>query len=117
MWRARSLLFPKPDAGGPRSKWLQTVGNAGGLPSFAAAVLLLCQTSTPAARFDVAWLFIALWAVGIGLALGGVRFGRGAGRQAAWLSLATLLVLLLALAVVRASQWEEIYLFWQRRLE
>lgn len=48
-----------------------------------------------------------------GLALAGVRFGRGGGRFAAWIVLGVLSLLFLAVLASGVARWEEVLWYWR----
>ena len=52
--------------------------------------------------------------IAFGLALGGVRFGKGGGRFAAQAALGLLSLLLVAVLAASHARWEQVYWYWRR---
>jgi hypothetical protein len=56
----------------------------------------------------------AVWTgIAFGLAVGGVRFGKGGGRLAAWVALGVLSFLLLAVLAASLVRWEQVLWYWR----
>jgi len=78
---------------------VRRLGDAEGWAALACAAFVLLARVTPAGRFQLPWLWMAVWAMGTGFGIGGIRFGGRAGRSAGIAAVVVLGVVLLALAI------------------
>ena len=87
MWRLRS------------ASWVRILGDVEGWVALACTVAVLTAQTTVADRFKVGWLWLFLWAFGIGTGIGGMRFGGPVGRIVGGLATVLLGACLIALVV------------------
>jgi hypothetical protein len=91
----------------PQKPWVRLLGNVEGWIGLACTVVVLLAPTTSADRFNVRWLWIGLWAVGMGAGVGGLRFGHPSGRLAGGIAVtllgAALLLLMLPGMISRQS--------------
>jgi hypothetical protein len=92
------MLQPRP------RPWQRFLGNVEGCLAAVCAVVVFTAQTTPAHRFQVPWLWMCFWALGIGCGVGAVRFGGPSARLAGGLSAGILTVALVVLAVVKSVQ-------------
>lgn len=81
----------------PQRPWVQRLGDVEGGIALVCTIVVLTWQTTPADRFTIPWLWIAVWAVGMGTGLGGVRFGASFGGCAGAVALSVLGLLLIAI--------------------
>jgi len=100
----------------PKSAWRTLAGNIEGYLAFAATLLVFHVPVTPGTREEATYTASILHGLGIGLGIGGVRFGEGIGRIAAWMALAFLVPLFVVLVALALADWEQVCSYWQRQL-
>jgi hypothetical protein len=86
--------------------WLRRLGDLEGCAAVVCAVIVFTAQTTPAQRFEVPWLWMAVWALGVGCGVGAVRFGSPLAQFAGGVAAAALVVVLLALAVIKLTHVE-----------
>lgn len=84
--------------------WRRFLGNVEGCLAAVCAVVVFTAQTTPAQRFQLPWLWICVWALGIGFGFGAVRFGAPPARLAGGLSAGLLVATLVVLVVVKFTQ-------------
>lgn len=81
----------------PRTGWTRFLGNVEGWAALICTVAVLTAQTTPAARYNIPWLWMTLWATGIGAGIGGIRFGGPSGKLVGGIAVVLLGLALIAL--------------------
>jgi hypothetical protein len=89
---ARNCFLPGPP-------WNRRLGDAEGCCAVVCAILVFNIPRTVAYRFEIPWLWMNVWALGIGFGVGALRFGGPLARIAGGVSVAVLVRLIAVMAV------------------
>jgi len=95
--------------GDPRKRsFSRAFGTAEGVLALCCLGWVMMSSSTPASRFDVPWGLIVVWASGLGLGVGALRFGGRVGRLAGCIAVTFLGALLLIFVFIYVSSFMRI---------
>lgn len=87
----------------PRRRWLTVLGTVEGYLSLFVTFVALVLPVSPGNERLVTVIGVTLIGVGLGLAIGGIRFGTASGRGVAWVSLVVLSIIVIALLARKPS--------------
>jgi hypothetical protein len=89
------------------------LGTIEGYIALACSAIVLFAQTTPAQRFQVPWLFMGVWAAGLGFGVGSIRFGSPGGRRAGAIALLLLGGALVLLVLLKgAFAWDSVVEYW-----
>ena len=83
----------------PPPRWITYLANIEGYASFALALAVVVLPVSPGMHLKVSVYAILMIALGSGFGIGGIRFGEGGSRVAAWIAVVILSLLALVFGV------------------